>query len=198
MTNDIDAHDLELMAEEPPTDASEVELAVFALDRMRATFAWKTGGLDAEALRRAFPPSAMTLGGLVKHLAFVEDWYAVRDLGGDEFGAPWTREAFDADPEFPWNSAKDDSPEELYALWQRSVQHFRNALVRRLAAGGLEQESTNRLPDGSGYNLRRVLTDLQDEYARHTGHADLFREAVDGLVGEDPPRPWERTDLPAR
>jgi len=37
-------------------------------------------------------------------------------------------------------------------------------------------------------NLRRILVDLHDEYARHVGHADLFREAVDGLVGEDPPQ----------
>jgi len=43
-------------------------------------------------------------------------------------------------------------------------------------------------PEGRSPNLRRLLVDLQDEYARHVGHADLFREAVDGLVGEDPPR----------
>ena len=52
--------------------------------------------------------------------------------------------------------------------------------------GDLGQPSKLVLDDGSP-NLRRALVDLTDEYARHVGHADLLREAVDGLVGEDPP-----------
>jgi len=42
--------------------------------------------------------------------------------------------------------------------------------------------------DGVRPNLRRILVDLHDEYARHVGHADLMREAIDGLTGEDPPQ----------
>jgi len=42
-----------------------------------------------------------------------------------------------------------------------------------------------------GANLRRLLCDLIEEYARHTGHADLLREAADGRVGEDPPESWQ-------
>jgi hypothetical protein len=45
---------------------------------------------------------------------------------------------------------------------------------------------------GSSPNLRRIVVDLQDEYARHVGHADLMREAIDGLVGDCPlSRPGE-------
>jgi hypothetical protein len=58
-----------------------------------------------------------------------------------------------------------------------------------LADGGLDQPTKYVMSDGESPNLRRVLVDLHDEYARHVGHADLFREAVDGLVGEDPPQP---------
>jgi hypothetical protein len=58
---------------EPAMTAGEVEMLLFALDRSRATFAWKVGGLDAAALRREFPPSTMTIGGLIKHLALSED-----------------------------------------------------------------------------------------------------------------------------
>jgi Protein of unknown function (DUF664) len=58
-----------------------------------------------------------------------------------------------------------------------------------LSDGGLEQPSKFTTSDGESPDLRRVLVDLHDEYARHVGHADLFREAVDGLVGEDPPQP---------
>ncbi len=43
-------------------------------------------------------------------------------------------------------------------------------------------------PDGSAPSLRRLLIDMVEEYARHVGHADLLRESIDGLVGEDPPR----------
>jgi hypothetical protein len=45
-------------------------------------------------------------------------------------------------------------------------------------------------PDGQHASLRRLLCDLVEEYGRHTGHADLLREAVDGRVGEDPPPGW--------
>lgn len=45
-----------------------------------------------------------------------------------------------------------------------------------------------RWPDGRAPSLRRILIDMIEEYARHVGHADLIRESVDGLVGEDPPR----------
>ena len=57
-----------------------------------------------------------------------------------------------------------------------------------LADGDLDQPSTFITSSGEHPNLRRVLVDLIEEYIRHTGHADLLREAVDGLVGEDPPQ----------
>jgi len=57
----------------PSMTASEAEMLLFALDRSRAQFAWKCGGLDAAGLSKPHPPSAMTLGGLLKHVALVED-----------------------------------------------------------------------------------------------------------------------------
>jgi hypothetical protein len=158
MTEDTTIH-------EPPKTAGEVDMLLFALDRSRAQFAWKCGGLDAAGLGKAHPPSAMTLGGLLKHLALVED--------GCIAGA-WDT----SDPGSEWRTAADDSPEELYALWRGAVERSRTAIAKVLAEGGLDQPPY----------LRRVLVDLHDEYARHVGHADLLREAVDGLVGEDPPQ----------
>jgi hypothetical protein len=61
-------------------------------------------------------------------------------------------------------------------------------MARLLADGGLDQPSKFTTRSGESPNLRRILVDLHDEYARHVGHADLLREAVDGLVGEDPPQ----------
>jgi hypothetical protein len=130
----------------------------------------------------------MTLAGLLKHMALVEDQRTAEDLTGEWHG-PWRRADFEADPDWEWHSAADDSPEELYALWGAAVERSRAAWAQVLAGGGLDQPSKVTLPGGESPNLRRILVDLHDEYARHVGHADLFREAVDGLVGEDPPQP---------
>jgi uncharacterized protein DUF664 len=173
---------------EPSVSPDEAEMLMFALDRSRAQFAWKCGGLDAAALRQAHPPSAMTIGGLLKHLAFVDDWTTVR-LTGQGMVAPWDTVDWDADLNWPWHSAADDSPEELYRLWRAAAERSRTAVAALIAGGGLDQPSKFSLDPGPLPNARRLLVDLHDEYARHVGHADLFREAIDGLVGEDPPQP---------
>jgi Protein of unknown function (DUF664) len=172
---------------EPSPTAREAEMLIFALDRSRAQFAWKTGGLEAGALTKAYPPSAMTLGGLVKHLAFVDDWTAVR-LAATPMPAPWTRVDWDAEPDWPWTSAAADAPEELYRMWREAGARCRAAVAAVLAEGGLDQQAKFDFPGNELPTARRLLVDLHDEYARHVGHADLLREATDGLVGEDPPQ----------
>jgi hypothetical protein len=180
---------LDTTIHEPTMTAGEVEMLLFALERSRAQFAWKTGGLHTAALRQPHPPSGMTLGSLLKHLAFVEDYYVAEHVSGQWGDGPWRRADFEADPDWVWHSAADDSAEKLYTLWRDAVERARAAWTQALADGGLDQPS--KFDDGSGWspNLRRILVDLHDEYARHVGHADLFREAIDGLVGEDPPQP---------
>jgi hypothetical protein len=154
------------------------------------TFRWKADGLDAAGLQARIGVSALTLGGLLKHLARVEDEIFTRKLTGEPMGAPWDTEAWggENDPEFV--PAAADSPERLYALWDGAVARSRVRLVAALANGGPEQLVHMATPDGRHANLRRLLCDLIEEYGRHTGHADLLREAVDGRVGEDPPAGW--------
>ena len=159
-----------------------------SLERQRATFAWKCGGLDAAGLRATVGVSSMTLGGLLKHLALVEDEYFSRRLGGRSLGAPWDTGDWDADPDWEWHSAAEDTPEELQTLWQDAVARSRSAVTEALADDGLGQLAVFTWPDGRSPSLRRILIDLIEEYARHVGHADLIRESVDGLTGEDPPR----------
>jgi hypothetical protein len=60
-------------------------------------------------------------------------------------------------------------------------------VAEALGAGGLDQLARNSRWTHPP-SLRRTLIDLIEEYARHVGHADLIRESVDGLTGEDPPR----------
>jgi uncharacterized protein DUF664 len=86
-----------------------------------------------------------------------------------------------------WHSAAEDSPAQLMTLWQDAVARSRAAVAEALAGGGLDQLA-RAWPDAEPASLRRILIDLIEEYSRHVGHADLIRESVDGLVGEDPPR----------
>ena len=170
-----------------PLTGSETETTLALLDRNRRTFAWKAGGLSTEQLRQRLAPSTMTLGGLLKHLALVEDFYFTLRLDA-EMPEPWASVDWDAEPDHPWTSAGDDSAEELYALWEAAVARSRGAVERALERGDLGQvvryaHDADALP-----SLRRTLADMVEEYARHTGHADLIRESVDGLVGEDAPR----------
>jgi hypothetical protein len=174
---------------EPPTAGDETSPMLGSLERQRAIVAWKCGGLDAAGLRATAAASSITLGGLLKHLALVEDDYLSRRLLGRELGPPWDTVDWDADPDWEWRSAAEDTPEQLQTLWQEAVARSRSAVGEALADGGLGRLATGVTDDqGRAPSLRRILIDLIEEYARHAGHADLIRESVDGLVGEDPPR----------
>src|SRR5918992_6344091 len=172
---------------EPPVAGDETATLLGSLERQRATLAWKCGGLDAAGLRARLEPSAITLGGLLKHLALVEDEYFTRRLLGRELGPPWDTVDWDADRDWDWYSAAEDTPEQLMSLWQDAVARSRATITEALVDGGLDQLAQHSWPDGRSPSLRRILIDLIEEYARHVGHADLIRESVDGLVGEDPP-----------
>jgi hypothetical protein len=174
---------------EPPTAGTEVEHVLGALDRLRTTFRWKAADLDAAGLQTRIASSALTLGGLLKHLASVEDDISTRRLSGARIGEPWESSWAGGD-DWAWTSAAHDSPEQLYALWDDAVARSRTRLDAALAGGGLDQRVHLTGPDGEHASLRRLMCDLIEEYGRHTGHADLLREAVDGLVGEDPPAGW--------
>ena len=175
---------------EPPFAGTEVEHLVGALDRLRTTFRWKADNLDAAGLQTQIGASSLTLGGLLKHLALVEDFYFATKLSGGPLGEPWDTTYRDDVTDWEFTSAGDDSPEELYALWDAAVARSRARLDAALADSGLDQLVHVSGPDGRHASLRRLVCDLIEEYGRHTGHADLLREAVDGLVGEDPPAGW--------
>ncbi len=162
---------------------------LFSVERSRATFAWKVGGLGADDLhRRSVPTTEMTLGGLLKHLALCEDRFTAEFLRGEPYPEPW-QSVHGSVWAWGWTSSADDGADDLYALWSAAVTRARAAWRQAIGGGGLDQPSKLMFDDGSQPTLRRALVDLSDEYARHVGHADLLREAIDGLVGEDPPQP---------
>jgi hypothetical protein len=172
---------------EPPLAGGEVETLLGGLERQRNTLAWKCRGLDAKAMNTTIAASAITIGGLLKHLASVEAIKFKYMFLGRSPGAPWDGIDWDADPGWPWTSAVDDAPDELMAMWQGAVADSRAIVAEALQGQGLDTSCAFTTPDGEQPNLRRLVIDLVEEYARHTGHADLIRESIDGLVGEDPP-----------
>jgi hypothetical protein len=170
-----------------PSAGNELESLHGGLERIRLTFIWKCGGLGSTELRTTLGPSAITLGGLLKHLALCEDYYFTYLLLGRDLGEPWNIPAAD-EPDWAWTSAADDTPAQLEAWWHQSVARSRHAVERALEGDGLDQLTARANHWGNTMNLRRIIVDMNEEYARHTGHADLIRESIDGLVGEDPPR----------
>ncbi|HLT62373.1 MAG TPA: DUF664 domain-containing protein, partial [Microlunatus sp.] len=133
---------------EPPVAAGEAETLIGFLEFHRSTLEWKCSGLDAGGLRSRLGASTMTLGGLLKHLAYVEDIWFTHRLHGGERAAVWQSAPFDTDPDWDWTSAADDSPEELWALWREAVDRSRRFLAEALRTGGLDQPAERPMRDG--------------------------------------------------
>ena len=169
---------------EPPAAADETDTLLGFLDYQRATFAWKCAALDAAGLRATVGVSSMTLGGMLKHMAYVEDWWFSRSLHGRPALSPWSDVDWSGDPDWEWHSAAEDPPDMLRGLWQESVDRSRQLVAEALADGGLDRPSQRPWPDGQTPSLRWILCHMIEEYARHNGHADLIRESVDGATGE--------------
>jgi hypothetical protein len=133
---------------EPPIAGTEAEALVGALDRLRTTFRWKADDLDAAGLQTRIPSSALTLGGLLKHLARAEDEMFTVKLSGAPRSAPWDGAPWDADPDWDFTSAAGDSPDELYALWDSTVARSRATLAAAIAEAGSTSPSASA-PVGS-------------------------------------------------
>jgi uncharacterized damage-inducible protein DinB len=160
---------------------SERALLSQYLDYQRATMEQKVEGLSRAQLATAHPPSELTLAGLLYHLALVEEsWLEVRFLGRPE-REPWTGADWDADPNWEFRTAADLEAEELLQRYRDACDRSRQVVS---TTSSLDELSVEALRDGRHFSLRWVLLHLIEETARHVGHADLLREALDGRVGE--------------
>jgi uncharacterized damage-inducible protein DinB len=161
--------------------ASERQVLVEFLDFYRAVLVRKAEGLTADELNRTTSASNLTLGGLVKHMALVEDIWFVERFSGEAMPDPWSSAPFDDDGDWELTSAADDSPAELLTLFDQACARSR-AIVD--AADSLDEVTSLPADDpGRRRNLRWILVHMIEEYARHAGHADLLREEIDGRVG---------------
>ena len=150
------------------------------LDYQRERMLSKTNGLSREQLARRHPPSELTLAGLLYHLSLVEeDWMEVRFAGLPE-REPWANVDWDADPDWEFRTAADLEPEQLQGRYHQACERSRQVVSK---TPNLDQLSVKTLRDGRHFSLRWVLLHLVEETARHVGHADFLREAIDGAVG---------------
>jgi hypothetical protein len=98
---------------------------------------------------------------------------------------PFDTVDWDADRDWEWHTAKDDTPEELFALFDEAVRRADAVVDEALAGAGLAAESSQESRRGEGrFSLRWIIVHMIEEYARHNGHADLIRESIDGQTGE--------------
>jgi uncharacterized damage-inducible protein DinB len=170
---------------DPPLLADEATTLRAFLDYQRDTFRWKCAGLTQEQLAQSLEPSDMTLGGMMKHLAVVESgWFEETFAGGSQM-PPFDTVDWDADRDWEWHTAKDDTPEDLRTLFDEACRRADAVLDQALAGPGLDAESASKdRREGTPFSLRWIVVHMIEEYARHNGHADLIRESIDGETGE--------------
>ncbi len=139
----------------------------------RAILARKVEGLsDEQARRAACAPSPLTLLGLIRHMTDVERWWFRRVLLAEDVPA-----LFEDEEEWrlPADAAVADA---LAAYWDEIT-----TIDRHLATASMDERNSGE-PDRGQHALRRTVVHMIEEYARHCGHADLLREAIDGTTGD--------------
>jgi hypothetical protein len=158
----------------PPEDAQEKDVLTGLLDFLRATAVMKVAGLSEEQARSApVPPSVLTPAGIIKHLTGVERFWFSIDFAGLDLPWPWP----DDDPHggFPLSDA--DTLAGLVSEYLAECERARQIV----AAASLDDYAQG---EDMTFTLRYALAHMIEETARHCGHLDLLREAIDGQTGE--------------
>jgi hypothetical protein len=183
MTHEHDTSAPQSVLTEPPLAGDELDTLLGSLERMRRTLAWKCEGLDAAAMGVTIGASTMTICGLLRHLARVEDATFAWKLHDRPPASLADPDGWDRD----WQWTADDDPSEAWQQWHAAVDRSRLLVAEAVADGGLGRTKGHHFEGWGTPSVRRLLVDMIEEYGRHTGHADLIREVIDGRVGEDPP-----------
>ncbi len=168
----------------PPLAGDEASTLLGFLDYQRATLRWKCTGLNASQLDTPVAPTSLTLGGLLKHLAVVEAGWLNQTFAGGVVKPSWFDELDHDDPDWSFTSAAGASPEQLYAWFDESISVSDGVIADALAGPSGLGSLSEGVEDGQSFSLRWIICHLIEEYARHNGHADLLREAIDGSTGE--------------
>jgi hypothetical protein len=164
----------------PPRAGTERETLTAYLDYYRAVMLDKAGGLTGGQLSTRLEPSTLTLGGLIHHLAVVEDWWFSEAFAGNDPAEPWASAPWEDDPDWEFTIAPDLEPELIMTRYQDAISLSRSI---EAAADSLDVLSVKDRK-GEHWSLRWILIHMIEETARHAGHADLIRESIDGEIGD--------------
>ena len=165
----------------PAYAGTEVSVLRGFIDHYRATIRLQASGLTQEQLAQTHGPSDLTLGGMLKHLAGVEDYWFTYCLAGKDVIEPWKSADWESDDDWDWHSAADDTHAELDGLLVTAIARSDAELDAALERGDLNQLLTRKRERGTA-TLRWLLIHMVEEYSRHAGHADLIRESIDGAT----------------
>jgi len=162
---------------EPGEPAPERDALQRWLDYHRATLLFKCQGLTGDQLvRRTAEPSALSLLGLVRHMAEVERSWFCRRLAGQS--------------DLPYLYCSDEYPDGDFDLAdaagaEAAFETFRaERAAADAAAAGRSLDETFVTSRGTTLDLRWIYLHMIEEYARHNGHADILRERLDGVTGD--------------
>jgi len=158
-----------------PFEGDEKTMLSAFLDRYRETMLWKLDGVSTAQASRRLVPSATTLLGVVKHLAYVERGWFQMNFAGDPANYPWPEDEPDQDIDF--RVSPTDTIESISALYQQEITQSRRIVV----AASLDDMSKDKERPRS---LRWIMVHMIEETARHAGHADILRELTDGAIGQ--------------
>ncbi|HZT97464.1 MAG TPA: DinB family protein [Chloroflexota bacterium] len=165
------------------TDSESLDLErqdlLSALNAQRGFLRYTTRDLTDEQARRATTVSALTLGGLIKHVAAVEErWATFIEKGADAFGET----AGDADDHQKTFQLGDGETLQSVLEYYESVAQRTDNLVRNYPSldDGHELPAAPWFPPGARWSARHTLLHILAETAHHSGHADIVREALDG------------------
>lgn len=169
---------------EPPLISGELETLTGYINFFRDTVRWKSSELTDKQLHAQPLSSKLSIAGLLKHLAYVEDYWFSVVLLGNKPAEPWASTDWKANPDWEFDSALTDTGDYLREFWQDAVNVSDANLQSALAQGmTLDSILTWKQADQT-ISLRWLLTHLIEEYGRHCGHLDILREENDGLTGE--------------
>ncbi len=161
---------------EPPQQGDERATLLGFLQLQRETTEWKCSGLSEDQLRsRPFSTTNLSLLGLVRHLAEVERGWTRGGMLGQRPHSIWCTED---KPDADFDDVDTADVEDAFAQWRQEREHTDQVLSGK----DLAETFANRR--GTVFSIRWLIAHLIEEYARHNGHADLIRQAIDGATGE--------------
>lgn len=151
------------------------------LDYFRAVLERKASGLTAEQLRTPVVPSNLTLGGLLLHMAGVEEGWFSQCFLDRALGEPWTDIDWDATPDWELENVDRFTTDEMFGYFRAACERSRRIEAE---ARSLDLMTAKEFPNDRQWSLRWIMVHMIEEYARHCGHADFIRQAIDGTVGD--------------